>query len=58
MKAKDPAQFNAAWQHHIDQLASLALAADIPYNDFTTIKQELENWLTEATAKFERTHNG
>lgn len=59
--AKDPAQYNQAWQWHIDQLASLALAAGVQYNDYTSVKKTLEAWLTVATEKFETSqehHNG
>lgn len=48
MKARSPGEFKAAWQWHIDQLASLALAANISYDHYTDVKQELESWLTEA----------
>jgi len=51
MRAKDPAQYKQAWQWHIDQLASLALAANIPYHHYVEVKATLEGWLTEAVTQ-------
>jgi len=48
MKAKDPVEYKHSWQWHIDQLASLALAANIPYAEFTACKHRLEQWLADA----------
>lgn len=48
MKAKTIEQYEQAWQSHINQLATLALAADIPYKQYSEVKHTLEFWLEEA----------
>jgi len=47
-RAKDPTEFRQAWQWHIDQLSSLALAANIQYAHFVEVKAELESWINDA----------
>jgi hypothetical protein len=54
MKAPIPNDFRSAWQWHIDQLAHLALMADIEYKDYLSVKTELETWLNIAN---KRTHD-
>jgi len=47
-RAKDPTEFRQAWQWHIDQLSSLALAANVQYHSFVEVKQILESWIHDA----------
>lgn len=44
-------EYKSAWQWHIDQLASLALAGDIDYEAYISVKRELETWLKYATQR-------
>lgn len=57
MNAKDPEQYRAAWQAHISNLASLALAAGIQYDEYIAAKKRLEEWLDQAVTKFEQRNN-
>lgn len=48
MKAKNLKDYLSAWQWHINQLATLAIAADVTYDDYNHIKEHLESWLATA----------
>lgn len=48
MRARSKEQYKRAWEHHIQELATLALAAKIDYNEWVEIKQDLEEWLDKA----------
>jgi len=54
MNARDPEQYRQAWQAHINNLAALALAAGINYDEYVAAKQRLEQWLDTALENFER----
>lgn len=46
--ARDKKQYELAWTLHINELATLALAADIPYNEWSAAKQRMLQWLDKA----------
>jgi len=50
-RSESAQEYKQAWQWHIDQLASLALAGDIDYEAFISVKRELETWLKYATQR-------
>lgn len=46
--AKDEKQYREAWEHHIDELAMLALRARIDYTEYFQVKTQLNTWLDAA----------
>jgi len=48
MRAQTPKQYKEAWTWHIEQLATLALAAKIEYNEYVEMKEDLLTWLDKA----------
>jgi len=54
MRARDPEEYRQSWQAHINNLAALALAANISYDEYVAAKQRLEQWLDTALENFER----
>lgn len=52
MKAKSLEQYRQAWEHHIKELASLALAANVEYTEYVQVKDQLEHWLKTALTNF------
>jgi len=54
MKARNTDQYREAWQAHINNLAALALAANISYDEYVAAKQRLEQWLDTALENFEQ----
>lgn len=41
-------RYAEAWNHHIKELAALALAANVKYTDWEDVRDELKNWLDVA----------
>lgn len=48
MRAKTPEHYRAAWESHIQNLTTLALAADIPYDEYRAARDRLLQWLDKA----------
>lgn len=48
MKAKSKDHYRQAWESHIQNLATLALAADIPYDEYRAARDRLLQWLDKA----------
>jgi hypothetical protein len=55
MRAKSREEYKAAWEYHIRELASLALAADIPLQEWDLTRNRLFGWIDRAadSQKFE-----
>lgn len=53
--ARNMREYKEAWTHHINQVAALALAAKIDYDEYVSVKAHLLEWLDEAIANLSNT---
>lgn len=45
-------QYREAWQAHIANLAALALAANVTYDEYVAVKNRLLEWVDDAIQNF------
>lgn len=50
MQARNEAQYRAAWESHVLQLNTLAMAADVSYEELTALRAQLAEWIDKAAA--------
>lgn len=54
--AKDETEYRNAWEHHIDELAMLALRARVDYSEYVQVKAQLNTWLNNAINHTRQSH--
>ncbi len=51
MKTSKAHRYMGAWQHHASQLATLALTADVPAEEYFALQEQLSAWIDAAASR-------